>query len=82
MDAIFQTGQSGFSFLGLNTPVSRFGTLAALGGALEYTLKPPYSYNSDGSFRPWSAFSDSPNATYLPPGSTAFLFGAIGGLFF
>lgn len=82
MNALFETGASGFGFLGLNTPVQRFTFMGVLGAAVEYGFKPSVSYNSDGSFRPWVAFSKSDNATYFPPGSIALLFGTVGGLFF
>lgn len=78
---IFQSIAGGFNGIGLQTPLSRFIALGAVGGALEYTLKPSFSYNKDGSMRPWILFSKTEDATYLPAGSIAFILAVWGGLF-
>lgn len=72
----------GFSYVGLNTPTQRFFAFAALGGALEYQIRPSFSYQSDGSPRPWAVVTPGPNATYLPPGSTALVLAGLVSLFF
>lgn len=70
---IFEKIAQGFSFVGLNTPLHRFVAGSALFGALEYSLRPSYSYKEDGSPRPWNVISSAPDATLLPAGSSTII---------
>lgn len=81
MSAVVEPIARIMSTVGLNTPIQRFLAMAALGGAAEFMVRPPYSFESDGTVRPWAVISKSDRATYLPVGSTALLLGGIFGLF-
>lgn len=72
--------ESAFSTVGLTTPISRFVAMGAVGGAVEYSLRPSYSYRADGSPRPWVLFDpNSADSTYLPASSTALITGFVFG---
>lgn len=67
--------QDRFEFLGLDTPVKR----GVVGGSLGYILvtaaRPGFSYNEDGSARPWAILSpEAEDATAIP----WFFFPAVG----
>lgn len=79
---IYQQITAAFSFFGLNTPIQRGIAFGALAGAAEFQIRPSYSYKSDGTPRPWAINNASPDATYLPAGSTVFLAAAAVSLFF
>lgn len=82
MESFWATIEGGFSSVGLNNPYTRAVAMGAVGGILEISVKPRYSYTSEGAPRPWKILSpDSPDATLLPPGSTALIFAAFFGLF-
>lgn len=81
METAWSTLENGFSSVGLGSPLARGVAMGALGGALEYTLKPSFSYKQGGAPRPWILFSTDPDATPLPPGSLALLTGVFFALF-
>lgn len=71
-----------FNAVGLSSPISRGLAMGAVGAAVEWNVRPSYSYRPDGSPRPWIVLSgDSVDSTYLPMGSTAIITGMIFGLF-
>lgn len=82
METVIAPIENAFYSVGLTTPVTRAMAGAAIGGMIEVSLKPSYSYNSEGKPRPWIlTHKDASNATYLPPGSTAVLGAILCGLF-
>jgi hypothetical protein len=78
MESIWSGLESAFSSVGLGSPLARGVAGVAIGGIGEFVLKPSYSYTKDGSPRPWAFLKpDQPDATYLPPGSTAVITGFV-----
>jgi len=78
---VWEPIENSFAAVGLSSPLSRFAAMAAVGGAIEYSIRPSYSYRGDGSPRPWILLDQSADSTYLPAGSTALLTGLFFGFF-
>lgn len=66
--------ETGFSSVGLGSPLARGVAMAAVGGVAEWVIRPKFSYK-EGQPRPWILLSSDPDATPLPPGSVAILTG-------
>lgn len=82
IESAFSGLQNAFVAVGLNSPTSRMVAMAAVGGAVEWSVRPSYSYRPDRSPRPWILLSgDTADSTYLPAGSTAVITGLVFGLF-
>lgn len=83
MEAIWSGIENAFAVVGLNNPVYRFVAMGAVGGIVEYSVRPAYSYRPDGSPRPWVLISgnNAVDSTYLPAGSTAIITGLTFALF-
>lgn len=71
--------------IGLDTPIKRFGAVAALGIMAEYGLKPSYAFGPSGSVRkpvffPGAGAADA-DKTMVPLASVPILLGICAALF-
>lgn len=64
METLWNSIENGFMFLGLNTPISRFGAVFIASSLAEYFVYPGYAYDSDGMRPPF--FLDGEAGTYIP----------------
>ncbi len=68
--------------VGSYAPIKRFLFGLGLASIPIYILKPRIMFNSDGTFRKWSALSDDKESVLFPWWSPGLILGAVFSLFF
>jgi len=82
MESVATAGGTIFSFLGLNTPTSRFIGVTGLGTAAEFYRRPRYAFTETGEVRPWAVMNSDPGSSYTPVAFFPVIAGLLAALYF